>query len=246
MTRKIFIGTSGWNYKHWLGPFYPEKMRPAEMLRFYAEHFDTVEINATHYHLPSFNTFDSWRETVPEQFRFAVKASRFITHMKKLKAPRTSTEKFFVRVEKLNQKLGPILFQLPPRWRMNIERLERFLSALPGEYRYAFEFRDQSWNTKEIYNLLEKHNVALCFYHQTGYDSPMEITADFVYVRLHGTESKYGGSYPPTVLHEWARRIRGWRKDSKAVYFYFDNDPEGHAVKNAITLRKLLSDANVS
>jgi len=110
VTRKIYIGTSGWNYKHWLGPFYPEKMRPAEMLRFYAEHFDTVEINATHYHLPSFKTFDSWRETVPEQFRFAVKASRFITHMKKLKAPGTSTEKFFVHVEKLDEKLGPILF----------------------------------------------------------------------------------------------------------------------------------------
>ena len=246
MRGKIFIGTSGWNYKHWLGPFYPEKMRAADTLRFYSERFDTVEINATHYHLPSFNTFDSWRETVPAQFVFAVKASRFITHMKKLKSPRTSTEKVFVRVKKLQERLGPILFQLPPRWHVNVKRLEHFLSALPNEYRYIFEFRDQSWNTTEIYDLLERHNVALCFYHQTGYDSPMEITADFVYVRLHGTETKYGGSYPLTVLKKWARRIRGWRKDSKAVYFYFNNDPEGHAVKNAMTLKKLLWDANVS
>ena len=246
MRGKIFIGTSGWNYKHWLGPFYPEKMRAADTLRFYSERFDTVEINATHYHLPSFNTFDSWRETVPAQFVFAVKASRFITHMKKLKSPRTSTEKVFVRVKKLQERLGPILFQLPPRWHVNVKRLEHFLSALPNEYRYIFEFRDQSWNTTEIYDLLERHNVALCFYHQTGYDSPMEITADFVYVRLHGTETKYGGSYPLTVLKKWARRIRGWRKDSKAVYFYFNNDPEGHAVKNAMTLRKLLSDANAA
>ncbi len=237
---KVHIGTSGWNYKHWLGPFYPEKMRVADMLRFYAEHFDTVEINATHYHLPSFKTLDSWRETVTDDFVFAVKASRYITHMKKLKAPRTSTKKFFVRVKRLEEKLGPILFQLPPRWHVNVERLERFLSALPTEYSYTFEFRDQSWNTKEVYDLLGKHKVALCFYHQTGYDSPMEITADFVYIRLHGTESKYGGSYPSTVLKEWAQRINRWRKDSKTVYFYFNNDPEGHAVKNAKTLQELV------
>jgi len=243
---KVFIGTSGWNYKHWLGPFYPEKTRAADMLRFYAKYFDTVEINATHYHLPSFKTFDSWRETVPAQFVFAVKASRFITHMKKLKAPRTSTEKFLVRVKNLQKRLGPILFQLPPRWRVNVERLEHFISALPNEYRYTFEFRDHSWYKKEIYELIEKHRVALCFYHQTGYDSPMKITTDFVYVRLHGTETKYGGAYPLMVLKDWARRIRRWRKDSKAVYFYFNNDPEGHAVNNAMTLKKLLSDANAS
>ncbi len=240
MRNKVFIGTSGWNYKHWLGPFYSEKFRTPDMLRFYAEHFDTVEINATHYHLPSSKAFDSWRETVPNDFVFAVKASRFITHMKKLKAPKTSTEKFFVRVEKLEHKLGPILFQLPPRWKVNLDRLAMFLNAIPGEYRYVFEFREPSWFTNSVYELLEKHNVALCIYHMTGYDSPMEVTTDLVYVRLHGTESKYGGSYPPIILKEWARRIRCWRKESKAVYFYFNNDPEGHAVKNATSLKKLL------
>jgi uncharacterized protein YecE (DUF72 family) len=240
MTKKIHIGTSGWNYKHWLGLFYPEKLRAAGMLRFYSELFDTVEINATHYHLPSFKSLDTWRETVPKNFIFAVKASRFTTHMKKLKAPKSSTEKFFVRVERLQDKLGPILFQLPPHWRLNLQRLSDFLDAMPRDYPYAFEFREQSWFTDEVYELLRKHKVALCIYHMTGFDSPMKVTADFVYVRLHGTESKYGGSYPPSVLQEWARRIRRWRRDSKAVYFYFNNDPEGHAVKNAKSLKDLL------
>ncbi len=237
----IRIGTSGWNYKHWLGPFYPEKFPAARMLEFYAQHFDTVEINATHYHLPSFKSFDIWRETVPPDFVFAVKASRFTTHMKKLKAPQASTEKFFVRVEKLREKLGPILFQLPPRWKVNLDRLEEFLAAMPKQYRYTFEFRDESWFNDEVYKLLRRYNVALCIYQMAGWDSPIEITADFVYVRMHGTESQYGGSYSDTALKEWARRIRVWEKDSKDVYVYFNNDPEAHAVRNAATLRRLLS-----
>lgn len=240
MTTQIHIGTSGWNYKHWLGPFYPEKFPAKNMLAFYAERFDTVEINATHYHLPNFTSFETWRETVPENFVFAVKASRFTTHMKKLKSPKASTEKFFVRVERLREKLGPILFQLPPRWKVNIERLEAFLSAMPRGHRYTFEFRDESWFTKEVYDLLNAYNAALCFYHQMGHDSPQEVTADFVYVRLHGTESKYGGSYPDSALKAWARRIRRWRKTPKDVYFYFNNDPEGHAIKNALALKRML------
>jgi uncharacterized protein YecE (DUF72 family) len=240
MAARIHIGTSGWNYKHWLGPFYPEKFPVRKMLEFYAQHVDTVEINATHYHLPNFASFDNWRETTPDDFIFSVKASRFTTHMKKLKAPKSSTEKFFVRVEKLRDKLGPILFQLPPRWKVNVERLEAFLSAMPREYRYTFEFRDESWFTNEVCEVLRSHNAALCFYHQMGYDSPQEVTADFIYVRLHGTESKYGGSYPDSALKVWARRIRSWQKDSKDVYFYFNNDPDGHAIRNALTLKQLI------
>ena len=240
MTTRIHIGTSGWNYKHWVGSFYPEKFPAKNMLGFYSEHFDTVEINATHYHLPNFTSFDSWRETVPGNFVFSVKASRFTTHMKKLKSPRKSTEKFFVRAERLRAKLGPILFQLPPRWKVNVERLAAFLSAMPRGHRYTFEFRDHSWFTPEVYDVLRAHKAALCFYHQMGYDSPQEMTADFIYVRLHGTESKYGGSYPDTLLKEWARRIRRWRKQSKEIYFYFNNDPEGHAIRNALTLKQMV------
>ena len=240
MSGKIFIGTSGWNYKHWLGPFYPQKFPASKMLGFYAEHFPTVELNNSFYHLPSIKSFHAWRETVPDDFVFAVKASRFITHMKKLKAPKTSTEKFFARVEKLERKLGPILFQLPPRWKVNAGRLAEFLGAMPKDYRFAFEFRDESWFNDEVYEVLKKHNVALCVYHMNGWDSPMEVTADFAYVRMHGTESTYGGSYPRSALKKWAKRIETWRSQSMDVYFYFNNDPEGHAVRNAKSLQKLV------
>ena len=210
------------------------------MLGFYAEHFPTVELNNSFYHLPSIKSFHAWRETVPDDFVFAVKASRFITHMKKLKAPKTSTEKFFARVEKLERKLGPILFQLPPRWKVNVGRLAEFLGAMPKDYRFAFEFRDESWFNDEVYEVLKKHNVALCVYHMNGWDSPMEVTADFAYVRMHGTESTYGGSYPRSALKKWAKRIETWRSQSMDVYFYFNNDPEGHAVRNAKSLQKLV------
>jgi uncharacterized protein YecE (DUF72 family) len=241
MTTNVYIGTSGWNYKHWLGPFYPERFPSKNMLAFYARHFNTVELNNSFYHLPTFKAFASWRETVPDNFVFAVKGSRFITHMKKLKAPKTSSRKFFTRVKKLNKKLGPILFQLPPHWRINIPRLATFLDRLPHEYRYAFEFREQSWFTDETYSLLEEHNVALCVYQMTGFTSPMKITANFVYVRMHGTESTYGGSYSPAALEYWREKIRTWQADGKTVYCYFNNDPEAEAIRNAIALKELLA-----
>lgn len=241
MTGNIHIGTSGWNYKHWLGRFYAEKFPPNKMLGFYAQHFNTVELNNSFYHLPSVKSFETWRETTPDKFLFAVKGSRFITHMKKLKDPKPATEKFLAHAEKLDEKLGPILFQLPPRWRVNTERLSTFLEVLPREYRYAFEFREQSWFTDEVYRLLRDHNAALCIYHMTGYDSPHEITADFVYVRFHGTESTYGGSYSGKMLREWAARITKWQRQSKDVYAYFNNDPDASAILNAKTLQQLLS-----
>ena len=246
MHNNIYIGTSGWNYKHWLGPFYPKKLPAAAMLEFYSRQFNTVELNNSFYHLPTIRAFESWRETVPDHFRFAVKGSRFITHMKKLKAPKTSSRKLFARVKYLDDKLGPILFQLPPHWSLNLERLATFLERLPAQYRYAFEFRDPSWFTNEVYELLRQHNAALCFYEMLGWSSPQALTADFAYVRLHGTESKYGGSYPKAALRQWANRIKQWRSESRNVYFYFNNDPEGHATRNALTLRELTQAAHHS
>ena len=240
MSASVHIGTSGWNYKHWRGRFYPEKFPAQHMLEFYSHHFNTVELNNSFYQLPPFESFHSWHKTAPEDFVFAVKGSRFITHMKKLKAPKTSTRKFFTRVKHLEDKLGPILFQLPPRWTINIGRLSAFLERLPDEYRYAFEFREPSWFTDQIYELLKQHQAALCVYHMNGYDSPAEITTDFVYLRFHGAESTYGGSYSKSQLRLWARRIRAWRDDGKAVFVYFNNDPEADAVYNAKTLRDLL------
>src|ERR1041385_125806 len=165
---KVYIGTSGWHYKGWLGDFYPEKTPAKDMFRLYAKHFNTVEINNTFYHLPANSTFDSWKENSPARFLFAVKGSRFITHMKKLKDPQSSTAKFFAGVERLGEKLGPILFQLPPHWEVNLERLENFLTVLPREHRYVMEFRDESWLIAETFRLLRHYNVAFCIHDLGG------------------------------------------------------------------------------
>jgi uncharacterized protein YecE (DUF72 family) len=238
----IFIGTSGWHYKHWLdGVFYPAGTTGAEMFEFYARYFNTVEINNSFYRLPTAKTFDAWRESAPRDFVYAVKASRFITHMKKLKDPKPSSEKFFLVVDRLEKKLGVILFQLPPRWKLNIDRLAEFLEALPVEHRYAFEFRDESWLVPEMFQLLRKHKAAFCIHDFADMKMPVEVTADFAYIRFHGpTSAKYWGSYSDAQLRKWAERIDGWRSELSAVYVYFNNDPEGAAVKNALTLRERL------
>lgn len=242
MAGRVFIGTSGWHYKHWLGLFYPEKFPPDQMLSFYAQHFDTVELNNSFYHLPLPSSFDKWRDTTSPNFVYAVKGSRFITHMKKLKDPKSSTRKFFQGVERLGRKLGPILFQLPPRWKLNLERLREFLDALPTEHKYVFEFRDESWLVKEAFDVLSEFNAAFCIHDLANMRTPLEITADFTYIRFHGPgQAKYQGSYSKSELTEWAKRIKDWRRRMKGIYVYFNNDIGGHAVKNALTLRELLA-----
>lgn len=240
---KIHIGTSGWHYKHWLDDvFYPTGTKPSEMFDFYARHFDTVEINNSFYHLPSAKTFDNWRDTSPPKFLFAVKASRFITHMKKLKDPKTSSEKFFDVADRLGRKLGPILFQLPPRWKLNLERLEEFLQSLPDRHKYVFEFRDESWLAPEVYKLLRRYKTAFCIHDFDDMKVPFEITTNFAYVRFHGpTSAKYAGSYSSAQLHEWAKRIEEWSRTLSAVYMYFNNDPDGAAVRNALALKRLVA-----
>src|ERR1044072_6790262 len=159
MRGKVYVGTSGWHYKHWLGSFYPSDLAAKDMFAWYARHFDTVELNNSFYHLPALKTFFSWRENSPSKFLFAVKGSRFITHMKKLKDPKTSTEKFFLGAERLGSKLGPILFQLPPRWNVNTERLSNFLQVLPQQHRYVIEFRDQSWMVRQVSDVLRERTA---------------------------------------------------------------------------------------
>jgi uncharacterized protein YecE (DUF72 family) len=237
----VRIGTSGWHYPHWKGPFYPGDIRADRMLEFYLGRFRTVEINNSFYHLPEKRTFEAWREQVPGDFTFAVKASRYITHMKKLRQPRTTTKKFLDHVEVLGDKLGPVLFQLPPRWKFNAERLEKFLDALPGGLRYTMEFRDTTWFTQRAYDLLTEHNVAFCIYELAGLLSPREVTADFIYVRLHGpTKKKYEGSYTGRDLAGWARAFSAWASQGRDVYCYFDNDQAGYAPRNASRLRSML------
>ncbi|MGN6416255.1 MAG: DUF72 domain-containing protein [Pseudobacter sp.] len=238
----IYIGTSGWHYKHWKGTFYPDNIKPDEQFAFYAEHFSTVEINNSFYKLPEPGTFTAWRRSAPRNFLFAVKASRYITHMVKLKANRQSFDKFFSRVVKLEEKLGPILFQLPPRWKVNTERLATFLSQLPTGHRYTFEFRDHTWYTREVLDLLKKWNCAFCIYHLERHLSPLEVTADFVYIRLHGPGNKYQGSYSSRALSTWAARCKKWLQQKKDVYIYFDNDQAGYATKDALLLAKKINE----
>lgn len=237
---KINIGTSGWHYKHWKGTFYPADIKEAYQLTHYLGLFSTVEINNSFYRLPRPETFAMWRNATPPGFVFAVKASRFITHMKKLKMNREEIKKFFTSVNSMKEKVGVILFQLPPKWKVNAERLSDFISILPKRYRYAFEFRETSWYNEEVYAILRKYNCAFCLYELGYHMSPHEITANFVYVRLHGPGNKYQGSYSDETLKEWAKRCRLWQKNGKDVFVYFDNDQEGYAAFNALTLKKML------
>jgi uncharacterized protein YecE (DUF72 family) len=241
MNTDIRIGTSGYHYKHWVGPFYPPKTPPSRMLEYYVRHFDTLELNNSFYRLPAIDAFAAWRDATPRNFVFSVKASRFLTHNKKLKDPENALDNLLPRAEHLGRKLGPMLFQLPPRWRVNVERLEALLKILPREHRYAFEFRETSWMTNEVLRLLRRYNAAFCIYELAGYHSPCEITADFAYVRLHGPgENKYQGSYNAARLRQWARRIEQWSRTLKAIYVYFDNDQLGYAARNAMALREMV------
>jgi uncharacterized protein YecE (DUF72 family) len=212
------------------------------MLAYYYGKFDTVEINNSFYMLPKIETLSAWREATPRNFEFAIKASRFLTHNKKLKEPENALNNFLPRAEALGEKLGPILFQLPPKWGINIERLSEFLKALPRYHRYTFEFREPSWLTDPINELLRKYNAAFCIYELAGFHSPIEITADWVYVRLHGPGGKYQGSYSDKVLREWAKRIVDWSTKLRSIYVYFDNDQAGYAAFNALTLKKMVNE----
>lgn len=216
-------------------------------MSYYAGVFETVEVNSSFYRLPSEGTLHAWAEQTPPEFVFACKASQYITHRKKLKDPRESLSLFLGRMTALGEKLGPILFQLPPRWRPNPGRLETFLEALPRDRRFTFEFRDPRWNEPEVTELLERYGAALCFFDLGGTTSPLRVTAGFVYLRLHGPGAPYRGSYSDACLADWAGRIAAWQNDGLDVYCYFDNDEQAYAPRNAQRLmeqlRKLRPDA---
>lgn len=239
---KINIGTSGWHYVHWIGPFYPEELSKKDMLKYYVQFFSTAEINNSFYKLPAQNTFQNWAETVPEEFTFSVKANRYITHMKKLKNADDALNNFFDGIKPLKSKLGVILFQLPPHWKCNIERLKSFLELLPSGKQYTFEFRNSSWWNDTVYDLLKANNAAFCIFDLAGVFSPIISTTDFIYIRLHGPNDAYQGLYSEEALQEWAERIEGWINKGKEVFCYFDNDQAGFAVKNALRLKQILKD----
>jgi uncharacterized protein YecE (DUF72 family) len=243
MACDLRIGTSGWHYRHWLGTFYPAELPASRMFEYYQRFFDTVELNNSFYRLPTPEAFTAWRDAAPANFRFAVKGSRFLTHNKKLKEPEQALLNLLPRAELLGRKLGPILFQLPPKWKVNVDRLEEFLEALPAKHRYAFEFREPTWNTQAVYDTLRRHNAAYCIHELAGFHTPFLVTADFAYVRLHGPGGRYQGCYTDEKLCEWAKRIAQWSRELKAVYVYFDNDDSGYAPRNALDLKQRVSSA---
>jgi len=237
---KLYIGTSGFSYTHWeKGVFYPQGLAKAKQLEYYTEYFQTVELNNPFYHLPLAKTFRGWYQRTPSNFIFAVKASRYITHIKKLKGCRQSWRLFISRAAKLKEKLGPILFQLPSSWPVDKQRLASFLKILSSKYRYCLEFRHPSWFNQDIYHLLKKHRIALCLADSAKWPYQEKITADFVYLRLHGSQALYSSKYTEQELEKWAIKIKKWAK-VKDVCVYFNNDAQGYAIKNAQKLKGLL------
>ena len=236
----VRIGTSGWNYKHWRNIFYPPGLPASRWLEYYVEHFDTVEINYSFYRLPTAENFAAWRERVPPGFLFAVKGNRFITHLKRLTDPGEPLGRFFERARALGPTTGPILWQLPPNFHCDVERLEAFLVALPTDCLHAFEFRHDSWYCEPVYAALAAHDAALCLADRGGGTTPLVRPASWTYVRFHGGLGD-GWAYTDEQLRAWAERIARYRAEGAAVYAYFNNDPHGHAIADARRLRELLA-----
>jgi uncharacterized protein YecE (DUF72 family) len=242
---KAHIGTSGWNYKHWWnGEFYPKELEPTQWLSYFIQEFDTVEINNSFYRLPSEETFDAWHRQAPFNFVFAVKASRFLTHIKRLKDPEEPLELFFSRAKHLKEHFGPVLFQLPPQMKADLDRFEIFLDALDRhghkkDRRCVIEVRDATWLVPTVFDQLRKHHVALCFADWRDTHVVEPVTCDFVYVRRHYGPGK-GGNYPKKDLDGDVKQIRDWLKRGLDVYLYFNNDMGGHAIRNAKYIRDTL------
>ncbi len=234
------IGTSGWHYAHWQGRFYPDDLAKNQWLAYYSRHFDTVELNNTFYHLPKARTITNWHDNAPAGFVYAVKASRYITHVKRLNDPAESIERFFELVNLLKRRLGPVLYQLPPSQHKDIEKLDAFIECLPMRHHAVFEFRHRSWYAQDTFDLLARRGVAFCVHDMSESASPRVITGEMAYIRFHGTSGRYAGGYTEGMLAEWADWIREQGKHVAAVYAYFNNDVEGHAIKNARTLKGML------
>jgi uncharacterized protein YecE (DUF72 family) len=234
---RIRIGTSGWYYGHWAGLFYPAGLARNDWLSYYAQNFDTVEINNSFYHLPKEQSLKKWYRQAPENFVYAVKASRYITHIKKLKEPSEALERFFERMGMLAEKLGPVLYQLPPNFHKDIERLESFLGALAGYPPAVFEFRHESWFSEDTYELLKQFGAGFCIHDMPGIRSPRIITSDIVYVRFHGPTGRYAGNYSESVLKDRAEWLKDNTTKAHRIYIYFNNDADANAVRNAKQLK---------
>ncbi len=240
-----FIGTSGWTYDGWRGPFYPKEVPKKEWLSWYATQFRTTEINGSFYRTPSLEAVRNWRNQTPKDFLFAWKASKFITHWKRLSEKSAkSIDLMETRLRALSPKAGAVLFQLPPQFHKNYERLAAFLKLLPRCYPYAFEFRHKSWYDDDIFALLHKHDVSLCLSDHHDAPSPWEVTARHVYVRAHGPGGRYKGNYSDRTLRAWARDIAKWKRQRRTVFVFFDNDQRSAAPRDAQRLIEMLEKGN--
>ncbi|MBI4296165.1 MAG: DUF72 domain-containing protein [Chloroflexi bacterium] len=234
------IGTSGWHYDDWRGIFYPLNLPKSKWLEFYAHQFDTVELNYSFYRLPSEDAFAAWRDASPKDFLFAIKVSRFITHVKKLKDCQEPVKTFLDRATILKDKLGPLLYQLPPNLHRNDERLESFLTILPKHLEHVIEFRHASWLEEEVFAILRRYNIGLCVFDMADFTCPLVATADFAYIRFHGPAGLYSSSYSDEELAVWAKRLGDLAPRLNTVYIYFNNDVAGYAIDNAKTMRDFL------
>ena len=237
----VYVGTSGFFYKDWKGVFYPSELKTYRWLSYYSNIFNTVELNSTFYHLPKDKTVKGWIRRVPDGFVYSVKAYREITHQKLLK----DTEGIYLLLhllKPLEKKLGVLLFQLPPGIKFDRNLLLDFCKALPGHYRFSIEFRDESWFTEKTYDILCRYNVAFCISHMKKIKTIYWITADFVYIRLHGPQKIYASSYSDEELYSWTSFVEKQLNEGKDVYVYFNNTFHGYAPRNALKLREFLSD----
>ena len=243
----IHIGTSGWHYKHWRGTYYPDTLSSSKWLDFYARDFNCVEINSTFYRLPSDTAISSWLAATPESFKFAIKASRYITHQKKLKKCREPLQKLRQVAAKFGDKLGPLVFQFPPHWEMNLERLASFVELLPVDLQITMEFRDPAWHYPAVWNLLAENDITWCEFDLSGVESPKRQTGSFTYLRLHGPgPDAYCGNYNAEQLADRATQLLQLEKKGIDSWVFFDNDQAGHAVENARQLKSLCQASRIN
>lgn len=240
-TGRVFVGTSGWEYRHWRGTFYPRELPQDRWLEHYAATFGTVELNNSFYRLPEGAVFRGWARRVPDGFVMAVKASRYLTHFRRLRDPSRPLDRLWTRARRLGKHLGPMLYQLPPRWRRNDERLATFLDAVPKRRLQAIEIRDPDWYAPVTEAQLEKHGVALVLHDMPGSARQRDPVGPFIYIRFHGAGQPYGGAYSVQRLAAWAGRIVAWTDAGRDAYVYFNNDAGGHAVRDASRLIEYLA-----
>lgn len=238
------VGTSGWDYPHWKGLFYPAELPRKEWFAFYGARFSTVEINYSFYRLPDEATFDHWRDAAPKGFKYAIKANRYLTHVKRLKECAEPLHRFLDRCRRLENHLGPVLYQLPPHWRLNTDRFELFTRDLPGDLTHVFEFRDDRWFVDPVREILDDRGLAFCIHDHEGAECPHWMTGPVAYLRFHGSRIGRQGGYTHREIERQAELARLAIADGRDVYAYYNNDAFGCAVRDARRLHDRVDSAS--